>query len=103
LLAGCLSSLHIDGQFRRIALATVMTLCPSDEKLASLLADALVTAERDALSEHIERCESCQQKLAHLSEDSNAVTWQPAAHPDPHGEAEEEMVERLKLARSLLA
>ena len=46
---------------------TLMTLCPSDEKLTGLLADALSTAERDALARHVEGCASCQEQLARLT------------------------------------
>ena len=60
-----------------------MTLCPSDEKLAGLLADALSTAERDALAQHVEGCASCQEKLARLTETSDAETWQRAEHLPP--------------------
>ena len=76
-----------------------MTLCPSDEKLARLLADALSTTERDALAQHVEACASCQGKLAHLTEISDAEMWQRAEHLPPRSEAEEEIVRRLKLAR----
>ncbi len=76
-----------------------MTLCPSDEKLAGLLADALSTTERDALAQHVEACASCQEKLAHLTEISDAEMWQRAEHLPPRSEAEEEIVRRLKLAR----
>ena len=76
-----------------------MTLCPSDEKLADLLADALSTTERDALAQHVEACASCQGKLAHLTEISDAEIWQRAEHLPPRSEAEEEIVRRLKLVR----
>jgi len=33
-----------------------MTLCPSDETLALLLADVLAVPERDALAQHVEGC-----------------------------------------------
>ena len=57
-----------------------MTPCPSDEKLAHLLADALSTTERDALAQHVEACASCQGKLARLTEISDAEMWQRAEH-----------------------
>ena len=77
-----------------------MTLCPSDEELARLLADALSTAERDALARHIEACVSCQGKLAHLTEISDAKMWQHVEHLAPGNEVEEEIVRRLKRASS---
>jgi serine/threonine protein kinase len=76
-----------------------MTLCPSDEKLARLLADALDTTERDALAQHVEGCTSCQGKLAHLTENSEAEMWQRAERFPPHSESEEEIMRRLKRAR----
>jgi serine/threonine protein kinase len=76
-----------------------MTLCPSDEKLARLLADALSTTERDALAQHVELCALCQGKLAQLTEISDAETWQRAERLPPRSEAEEEIVRRLQLVR----
>lgn len=78
-----------------------MTLCPSDEKLAGLLADSLSTTERDALALHVEACALCQQKLAHLTEISDAEMWQRAEHFPPRAAAEDEevLVRRLKQAR----
>ncbi len=76
-----------------------MTLCPSDETLAGLLADALSTTERDALVPHVEACVRCQEKLAHLTEISDAKTWQRAEHRAPRTEAEDEIMRRLKRAR----
>jgi serine/threonine protein kinase len=76
-----------------------MTLCPWDEKLAGLLAGALSTTDRDALAQHVEACASCQGKLAHLTEISDAEMWQRAEHLPPRSGAEEEIVRRLKLAR----
>ena len=77
--------------------------CPSEEKLASLLADAMSTVERDALATHIEACASCLQKLARLTDVSEAATWQRATQPHPCTEAEEDIVRRLKLVRHSLA
>jgi serine/threonine protein kinase len=76
-----------------------MTPCPSDEKLAGLLADALSTTEQAALAQHVEACASCQGKLAQLTEISDAEMWQRAEHLPPRSEAEEEIVRRLKLVR----
>ena len=73
-----------------------MTLCPSDEKLASLLADSLSATERDALVQHVEACASCQGKLAHLTEISDAAMWNRAERFPPRSEAEEEIMRRLK-------
>jgi serine/threonine protein kinase len=80
-----------------------MTLCPSDEKLAGLLADALSTAERDAVATHIERCDACLQKLARLTDLSEAATWQRATQLHPRIEAEEDVLRRLKLVRRSIA
>jgi serine/threonine protein kinase len=77
--------------------------CPTDEKLASLLADALSQAECDALADHIERCAACLEKLARLSEGSEADAWHPATQTQPCSDTEEEIVRRLKLLRSSLA
>src|SRR5262245_20304383 len=78
-----------------------MTPCPSDENLASLLNDALATAERDAIAEHIDKCASCLGKLARLSEFPGA--WQPASRPQESIEEEELIVQRLKLIHRLSA
>src|SRR6187200_3687605 len=80
-----------------------MTLCPSDDELASLLDDALSTPEQDALAKHVEQCDSCRQKLARMTEISDTGTWQRVTHLPPCSEAEEEIVQRLKLARQSLA
>ena len=80
-----------------------MTLCPSDEKLASLLADALSTTERDALAQHVEECAACLEKLARLTEISDADAWQRATQISASSEAEEEIVRRLKLVRRSMA
>ena len=80
-----------------------MTSCPSDEKLASLLADRLSAAECDALAAHIEKCASCQAKLARLSESSDANAWRPATQTPPCCEVEEGIIGRLKLARPSMA
>ena len=80
-----------------------MKSCPSDEKLATLLADALSAAERDEIADHIGGCASCQEKLARLSESSGADAWRPAAQTQPCCEVEEEIVRRLKLARPSMA
>jgi eukaryotic-like serine/threonine-protein kinase len=76
-----------------------MTLCPSDEKLADLLADALSTTEQDALAQHVESCAACQAKLARLTEIADTETWQRAEHLTPLSEAEDEIVQQLKLLR----
>jgi len=76
-----------------------MTLCPSDEKLARLLADSLDPSEREALALHVETCASCQGKLAQLSEKQDEEMWQRAEQDSPRSEAEEEILRRLKLAR----
>ena len=55
-----------------------MTPCPSDEQFANLLADALSTTEQDAIAQHVEKCTSCQEKLARLTEISETQIWQRA-------------------------
>src|SRR5262249_49909788 len=52
--------------------AKLMILCPSDEQLTGLLADALSAADRDTLARHVEECASCQGKLARWTGTSNA-------------------------------
>ena len=76
-----------------------MTLCPTDENLASLLADALSTIERDNLARHVEACASCQAKLAQLTDSADIERWQRAEHRSVRNEAEEELVRRLKLVQ----
>jgi serine/threonine protein kinase len=73
-----------------------MTLCPSEEKLTGLLAEALSTAERDAVARHVEGCASCQEHLARLSGAPETELWRRAAHPSQSSSAEEKMVRRLK-------
>jgi serine/threonine protein kinase len=80
-----------------------MTPCPSDETLASLLAEALSIAERDAISEHIEKCVACVEKLARLTELSESESWRRSAHPDTPSDTEQSVVSRLKLARHSFA
>src|SRR5262245_58070012 len=80
-----------------------MSLCPSLEKLTELLADALSTAERDALALHVEECALCQEQLAHLTETFDAKTWRRAEHPHQDSQAEEAMMRRLKRMRLALA
>src|SRR6476659_4990696 len=81
----------------------MMSSCPSDETLASLLADALSTAERDALAGHIEECAACLERLVRLSEIADADALRPAAQTPPCSETEEEIVRRLKMVRFALA
>ena len=78
-----------------------MTLCPSDKSLAFLLDDALGAFDRDALAEHVEGCTACQQRLAHLTEVADAELWKRGEQVPPHGEAEEEIVRRLKQLRTV--
>jgi eukaryotic-like serine/threonine-protein kinase len=75
-------------------------LCPSDEKLAGLLADALSTTELEALAQHVEACVSCQIRLAHLTETSDAEMWRRADDVHARSEAEDEIIRRLKLVGS---
>ncbi len=80
-----------------------MTVCPSDEKLADLLADALSTAERDALARHVEGCAACQEQLARLTAVPDPEMWRRARHPSRGSRAEEGMLRRLKRMPSWLA
>src|SRR5262245_20805144 len=73
-----------------------MPSCPSDETLTGLLADALTTAERDSLAQHVEGCAPCRDRLARLTGTPDTETWRRAEHPPQGSEAEEGMVRRLK-------
>jgi eukaryotic-like serine/threonine-protein kinase len=73
-----------------------MALCPSDEKLAALLADALSTAEMDAVARHVEGCGFCQENLARLIGSPNIETLRGAEHAIQGTEAEEVIMGRLK-------
>ena len=77
--------------------------CPPEEKLADMLADALATAERDAVGQHVEELHQCRSKLARLTEVSVAGTWQPAMRLGPSSVAEDEVVRRLKRVRRVSA
>jgi len=79
-----------------------MTLCPSDEKLASLAAETLSAAERDALAIHIDECALCLEKLARLTEIPDSATWQRTISQHAHDESEDAIVRRLKQVRRLL-
>jgi serine/threonine protein kinase len=72
-----------------------MTSCPSDEKLAGLLAEVLSPAERDAVARHVDGCAPCQEQLARLTATPAAAKCQPAA-PFDSSNAEEKLVRRLK-------
>src|SRR5438128_1654954 len=74
----------------------LMTVCPSDEKLTGLLADALSAAEGDGLARHVEGCASCQEKLARLTGIPDTEMWRRAEHPSRGSDSEEEMMRRLK-------
>ena len=58
-----------------------MTFCPSDERLLDLLADALSASERDSLAGHVERCASCQEKLAGLAGTPETGAWRHSGQP----------------------
>jgi serine/threonine protein kinase len=76
-----------------------MTRCPSDAKLADLLTDALANADLDFVARHIETCAACQQRLARLTESDDGLLPRAPSFP-LDSEAEEEVVRRLKSARS---
>src|SRR4051794_9049015 len=68
-----------------------MTVCPSDDKLANLLADALSATERATQARHVEQCAACQDRLARLTEVPHTEIWRDAA-PSPRGDRDEERV-----------
>jgi eukaryotic-like serine/threonine-protein kinase len=76
-----------------------MTVCPSDEQFSNLLADALSTAEWDALARHVEGCASCQDKLGRLAETPEIKTWRRAEQSTQGSDAEDRIVLRLKRRR----
>jgi serine/threonine protein kinase len=76
-----------------------MTCCPSGEKLIGLLADALTSAERDALVRHVEECAACQDQLARLTGTADTERWRHAEHWPRGSGAEDGMVRRLKRMR----
>jgi eukaryotic-like serine/threonine-protein kinase len=75
-----------------------MMYCPSEEEFARLLADALPVPERGAVAQHVEACAVCQQKLARLTDVSDAENWR-TRNPPSRNEAEENAVRRLKRVR----
>jgi serine/threonine protein kinase len=80
-----------------------MTRCPSDQEFTELLEDALGTADRDALAQHVEECARCQQQLARLTGATDPETWRRAEHPPAGSMGEEAMMRRLKGWRPGLA
>jgi WD40 repeat protein/serine/threonine protein kinase len=73
-----------------------MTPCPSNQKLAALLADELSMAERGDVAGHVENCISCQKRLAHLTGIPDTESWARAQHPPRGSEKEELVLQRLK-------
>jgi serine/threonine protein kinase len=73
-----------------------MTLCPSDEKLAGLLADTLTTTERDAVARHVETCTACQEQLDRLTASPDTEMWHRAEHQPPGLGIAEDVMQRLK-------
>jgi serine/threonine protein kinase len=73
-----------------------MTLCRFNEKLASLLAGNLDSAERDALARHVEGCVACQEQLADLTGTSDTEVGPRAGPPPRASAAEEGALRRLK-------
>ena len=82
---------------------TLMTLCPTEEKLKGLLTEVLSAAERDALAWHVEGCASCQEQLARLTETPGPEMWRRAEHSPRGSRGEEEIIRRLKRRPSWLA
>ncbi len=80
-----------------------MTPCHSNEDFAQLLADALSTAERDALVQHVESCAACQARLAQLTEIEDSSVWQHSEVAPQLNSAERAMLERWKHLRSASA
>src|SRR3954469_14241720 len=80
-----------------------MTPCPSDEKLASLAADALSTAECDALADHVDHCALCLEKLAGLTDVPGSVIWQRSLDDRLPNDSEDAVVRRLKQVRRMMA
>lgn len=79
-----------------------MAVCPSDEKLTSLLADALSTAEQAAVARHVEGCAACQAQLARLTKPSDTEFWLRAESLPEDSEAEEGIIKRMKQILSWL-
>ncbi len=73
-----------------------MSFCPSGDKLPGLLADALSTAERDALARHVEGCASCREQLARLTETPDTQKLRQAGQPPEGSEAEERVIRHWK-------
>jgi eukaryotic-like serine/threonine-protein kinase len=73
-----------------------MTPCPSNEKLARLVADALSEAECEALAQHVEECAACQARLAQLTDTSDPELAQRPENLSSRTEAEDEIMRRLK-------
>jgi serine/threonine protein kinase len=80
-----------------------MTFCPSDERLASLLADTLTTSERDALALHVETCNACQEQLARLTALPDTEMWQRSEHPPLVPAGAKDVIDRLKSLPQSLA
>jgi eukaryotic-like serine/threonine-protein kinase len=78
-----------------------MTYCPSREKLRGFLADALSTAERDAVARHVEGCASCEEQLASLTGTLETEMWRRGEHLPR--DSEQKVVKRLKQMPWLLA
>jgi len=77
-----------------------MSLCPTDDELARLLADALSTDVHAALVQHVETCAACQASLARLTEIFNQDSWRRAKTAPQFSDAEEAMLQRWKRLRA---
>ncbi len=72
-----------------------MSLCPSQEQLQSLLAETLPEEDRQILENHIEECPTCQEVLAHLTE--NQEKWQQYSSSTTTAfQTKEAILERIK-------
>src|SRR6516162_6547617 len=77
-----------------------MPSCPTDELLTGFLANALRTAESDAVVRHVERCTPCQESLARLTDTPDTEQWRLAGQPVHGSGPEDRLMRRLKRAPS---
>jgi eukaryotic-like serine/threonine-protein kinase len=80
-----------------------MSTCPSHDKLRDLLADGLTATESDSIATHVERCSSCQERLAGLAGSPDTDQWRLATHPAHGSKAVARMLKSLKQMPALLA
>jgi serine/threonine protein kinase len=73
-----------------------MTSCPCDETLKGILAGALSATSQDVVVQHVEDCDSCQERLARLTGIPDTEAWRRAELPPRASGAEEAMMRRFK-------